>query len=173
MNQDRKLTEKEIDELVVAQADDPNAWEDEIHVQPKRWRVNPSRIELAAKFFVLSALHRIGAEATLATGQREDVDIAVITAAGQALTVDVKALTGSTRWRVQDIRAQQNHFVIFVCFVTELHNPQVSPEVYVLPSSALRDAVAHEKIVEVHLSDLGERLNAREAWHQLVPSTAA
>lgn len=173
MSQDRKLTEKEIDKIVVAQADDPSAWEDEIQVQPRRWRVNPSRIELAAKFFVLSALHRIGAEATLATGQREDVDIAVITAAGRALTVDVKALTGSTRWRVQEIRAQQNHFIVFVCFVSELHNPHVSPEVYVLSSNALRDAVAHEQLVELQLSDLGERLNAREAWHQLAPSTAA
>jgi 3-dehydroquinate dehydratase len=74
---------------------------------------------------------------------------------------------------VEDIRAQQNHFVVFVCFLSELHNPHVSPEVYVLPSNALRDAVVHEKLVELHLSDLGERLHAREAWHQLSPTPAA
>ena len=173
MSQDRKLTEREIDDIVVAQADDPSAWEDEIPVQRKRWRVNPSRIELAAKFFVLSALHRIGANAALATGQSESVDAVVITPDGSTLTIQVKALTGSTRWRVQDIRAQRNHFVVFVCFVSEVHNPQVAPEVYVVDSNALRDLVERERLVEVQWSDLGERLNAREAWYQLAPATAA
>lgn len=172
MSADRTLTEREIDQLVVAEAGDPNAWEGEIEVHPKRWRVNPSRMELAAKFFVLSALHRIGAQATLATGEH-DVDIAVITADGRALTVDVKALTGSTRWRVEEIPARANHFLAFVCFVSELHNPQVSPEVYVGLSSSLRDIIVHEQLAEVDLADLEERFHAREAWHLLAPSTAA
>ncbi len=101
MTQENQRTEKEIDDLVVAQADDPTAWEEEAHVKPRRWKVNPSRMGLAAKFFVLSALHRLGADATLAVGEREDVDIAIINDAGKATTVDVKTLLFFLRWRVE------------------------------------------------------------------------
>jgi hypothetical protein len=173
MNQDKRLTEKEIDNLVVSQVDDPTAWEEEIRVHPKRWRVNPSRIELAAKFFVLSALHRLGAEATVALGEHGDTDIAVLTNTGRTLTVEVKAVTGSTRWRVEEIHAKRDHYIVFVCFVHELSNPHVSPEVYVLSSDELRDVVTQDRLTELQLSDLGERMKVREAWDQLMPSTAA
>lgn len=133
MTQRTHRTEKQIDDLVVAQADDPTAWEEEAAVKPRRWKVNPSRLGLAAKFFVLSALHRLGADATMALGEREDVDIAIINEAGKATTLDVKTLTGGWRWRVEAIHARKDHYVIFVCFTSEIRNPQVSPEVFVLP----------------------------------------
>ncbi|HEY0370544.1 MAG TPA: hypothetical protein VGD79_00985 [Thermoanaerobaculia bacterium] len=167
MNQTDK-TEREIDDLVISQADDPSAWEEEASVKPRRWKVNPSRLELAAKFFVLSALHRLGAEATLALGEREDVDIAIITEAGRATTVDVKTLTGGCRWRVEDIHGRMNHYVVFVCFTSEILNPHVSPEVFVFPSQTLQDALSRQHSTEIRVDDLGAELKAREAWHQLV-----
>jgi Asp/Glu/hydantoin racemase len=30
-------TEKEVDAILVSQADDPNAWEEEAHVRPRKW----------------------------------------------------------------------------------------------------------------------------------------
>jgi hypothetical protein len=174
MNQQNAKTEKEIDDIVISQADDPAAWEEEAHVQPRRWRVNPTRLELAAKFFVLSALHRLGAEATLTHGEREDVDIAIITESGKATTVDVKTLTGGWRWRVEDIHARKDHYVVFVCFTSEIRNPHVSPEVFVWPSQDLQSALAGRHESEIRIDDLGMKLQAREAWHRLVaPSPAA
>jgi hypothetical protein len=174
MTQRTHRTEKEIDDVVVAQADDPTAWEEEAHVKPRRWKVNPSRLGLAAKFFVLSALHRLGADATLALGEREDVDIAIINEAGKATTLDVKTLTGGWRWRVEDIHARKDHYVVFVCFTSEIRNPQVSPEVFVLPSQALHAALLRQQADEIRVDVLGAELNAREAWHQLVaPAPAA
>jgi hypothetical protein len=174
MSQRNEKTEKEIDDIVVAQADDPTAWEEEAHVKPRRWRVNPSRLELAAKFFVLSALHRLGADAALALGEREDVDIAIVTEGGKVMTVDVKTVTGGWRWRVEDIHARQNHYVVFVCFTSEIRNPHVSPEVFVLPSQTLQNALLRHGSAEIRVDDLGAELEAREAWHQLIaPSTAA
>lgn len=174
MTQQNDRSEKEIDELAVSQADDPTAWEEEAHVIPRRWRINPSQLELAAKFFVLSGLHRLGAEATLALGKREDVDIAIIDAAGNATTVQVKTLTGNWRWRVEDIHARQNHYVVFVCFTSEILNPHVSPEVFVLPSETLQAALLQRREAEIRVDDLGMELHAREAWHQLVaPPPAA
>ena len=174
MSQRNDKSEKEIDDIVVSQADDPNEWEEEAHVKPRRWKVNPSGLELAAKFFVLSALHRLGAEATLALGEREDVDIAIITEAGKARTVDVKTLTGGWRWRVEDIHARRNHYVVFVCFTSEILNPHVSPEVFVLPSQTLQNALLRQHETEIRVDDLGAELKAREAWqHLIAPSPAA
>lgn len=45
---------------------------------------------LAAEFYVLSVLHRLGADANLTLGNKKSVDIAVVRDAGDALTVDVK-----------------------------------------------------------------------------------
>jgi hypothetical protein len=173
MTQRTDRTEKEIDDLVVAHADDPTAWEEDAHVKPRRWKVNPSRLELAAKFYVLSALHRLGADATLALSEREDVDIAIINEAGKATTVEVKTLTGGWRWRVEDIRARKDHYVVFVCFTSEIRNPHVSPEVFVLPSQILQNALLRQHATEIRVDVLGAELKAREAWHQLVAPVPA
>jgi hypothetical protein len=168
MTQQNDRSEKEIDDLVVSQADDSAAWEEEAHVIPRRWRVNPSQLELAARFFVLSGLHRLGAEATLALGKCEDVDIVIIDAAGNATTVQVKTLTGNWRWRVEEIHPRQNHYVVFVCFTSEILNPHVSPEVFVLPSEALQAALSRRQETEIRVDELGTELHAREAWRQLI-----
>jgi hypothetical protein len=165
-------TEKEIDAIVVAQADDPDAWEEEAVVHPRRWRVNPTRLDLAAKFFVLSALHRLGARATLAPGEPADVDIVIINDQ-TVITAQVKTLTGGWRWHVEEIHSRENHYIVFVGFTTEIHNPQVSPQVFVLPSKILQAALLRQRETEISVDTLGEQLNAHEAWHQLVSSPPA
>ncbi len=172
MSHKNDRTEKEIDAIVVAQADDPTAWEEEAVVRPRRWRVNPSRLDLAAKFFVLSALHRLGADATLSLGERDDVDIVIINDR-TVTTAQVKTLTGGWRWHVEDIHARENHFVIFVAFTSEISNPHVSPEVFVLPSIALQNALRRERETEISVDALGAQLKAHEAWNQLLSPTPA
>ena len=167
MNQRDVKTEKEIDDIVVAQADDPDAWEEEASVKPRRWRVHPSRLELAAKFFVLSGLHRLGAEATLTLGERKDVDIAILSEGGKATTVDVKTLAGGWRWRGEDLYPRADHYVVFVCF-TDILDPHVAPEVIVLPSQTLAAALLRRHETEIRVDELGAELQAREAWHQLI-----
>jgi len=173
MSQKRARTEKEIDAIVVSQADDQTAWEEEAVVRPRRWRVNPARLELAAKFFVLSALHRLGADATLSLGERDDVDIVIIN--GRTVTTaQVKTLTGGWRWHVEDIRARENHFIIFVAFTNEIRNPHVSPDVLVLRSLTLQNALLGQHETEIRIDTLGSQLKALEAWDQLLaPSPAA
>jgi hypothetical protein len=172
MSQRNDQTEKEIDARVIAEADDPEAWEEEAVVHPRRWRVNPSRLDLAAKFFVLSALHRLGAQATLAPGDFADVDIVIIKD-GTVITAQVKTLTGGWRWHVEEVHSRENHYIVFVGFTTEIHNPQVSPEVFVLPSKTLQAALLRQHETEISVYALGEQLKAHEAWHQLVSSPPA
>ncbi|HSY47554.1 MAG TPA: hypothetical protein VLC46_01960 [Thermoanaerobaculia bacterium] len=172
VTQKNHRTEKEIDELVVSQADDPTAWEEEAVVRPRRWRVNPSRLELAAKFFVLSALHRLGADATLSLGEPDDVDVVIIN--GRTVTtVQVKTLTGGWRWHVEDIHARENHFILFVAFMNEIRNPHVPPDVLVLGSLTLQNALLRQKETEIRIDTLGSQLKALEAWNQLLAPTPA
>ena len=59
---------------------------------------------LAGEFCVLSMRCRIGADATLTLGNKKSVDIVVIRAASDAVTVDVKSLAGKTCWSVDNFR---------------------------------------------------------------------
>src|SRR5947209_19861515 len=90
---------------------------------------------LAAEFYVLSLLHRLGYEANLTLGNKKSVDIVVVRDAGDAATVDVKGLAGKTSWPVDNLKeGKPNHFVVFVCFLGKIKDLTVVPEVYVMPS---------------------------------------
>ena len=111
--------------------------------------------------------------ATLAPGEPDDVGIVIINGR-TVVTAQVKTLTGGWRWHVEEIQARENHFILFVGFTTEIRNPRVSPEVFVLPSKKLQAALLRQQEEEIRVDTLGEQLNAHEAWHQLVaPSPAA
>jgi len=45
---------------------------------------------------VLSALHRLGLDAVFTLGNKKSVDRSIVRHAGDAVTVDVKGLTGKT-----------------------------------------------------------------------------
>src|SRR5207248_3150300 len=134
------LTDEQMNELVFADVNDPSAWGEPIFVGPSK---GPRRIkhakhlELASKFYVLSVLHRLGADATLTFSQSDDVDIMVVLESGNALTVDVKTLTGSREWPVADFRARDRHFLAFVWYPTAA-DANVPPTVYIVASEELR-----------------------------------
>jgi hypothetical protein len=92
---------------------------------------------LAAEFYVLSILHRLGMDATLTLGNKKSVDIAVIPEIGEAYTIDVKGLAGKTSWPVDNVRVKARHFVAFVCFLGKIEDPNIAPEMYIVPSEEL------------------------------------
>lgn len=99
---------------------------------------NGYNTNLAAEFYVLSVLHRLGADANLTLGNKKSVDIAIIHGAGNAVTVDVKGLAGMTGWPVDNVRAgKPGHFLVLVCYLGKIAEPSVVPEVYVVPSLEL------------------------------------
>ena len=90
---------------------------------------------LAGEFYVLSMLHRLGADATLTLGNKKAVDIVVVRAAGKTVTVDVKALAGKTSWPVDNFRGEKKgHFLALVCFLGKIEDLAVVPEIYIVPS---------------------------------------
>jgi hypothetical protein len=97
---------------------------------------------LAAEFYVLSCLHRLGHAATLTLGNKKAVDIVVAMDAGRALTIDVKGLAGSTGVPVDNVgEGRAGHFLVFVCYHGEIEDPRVEPEVYVVPSLDLANLI--------------------------------
>lgn len=173
-----KGSEKEIDSLVTSQVDDDAAWEPPVSVSPSSsprpvWMASGKHLELAAKFHVLSVLHRLGAEANLTLVQPDNVDITVVHKSGQALTIDVKTLTGTTEWQVQEFKARKHHFVVFVCFLEALRKPDATPTVYVVGSQQLQHFV-HELDSEKLSIDLPQtQIGVRDPWRQLISDPAA
>ena len=58
---------------------------------------------IAAEFYVLSMLYRLGATANLTLGNQKVVDIVVTRNSGEVVTIDVKGLQGKTSWPIDDI----------------------------------------------------------------------
>lgn len=169
----KKDSDKALERKLIADADNPDAWEEPITVGPSRaprphWYGRTKHLELAAKFHVLSVLHRLGAEATLTYAQPDNVDIAAVRQSGQAFTIDVKTLRGTTVWPVEQFSARKHHFLAFVCFQRELSDPHVVPELYMWSSDQLRTFIAHEHANELSLENVARKLDPESAWEQFV-----
>jgi hypothetical protein len=127
---------------------------------------------LAAEFYVLSMLHRLGADANLTLGNKKSVDIAVIRSAGDAVTVDVKGLEGTTGWPIDNVGpGTEGHFLVFVCFQGKIADPQVAPLVWVVPSCEVAtlayNAPGGRRLMRVSaLKSHGVAF--KDAWHSLL-----
>jgi hypothetical protein len=167
----KNLTELQIDEIVARQASDEAAWEEPIHVPAKPWakRVRVRRLDLAAKFHVLSVLYRLGAEAAVSVGRDRDVDIMVVNKPGEVLTVDVKVASATNTWTASDFPPTAHHFVVFVFFSRNEALGQEIPESYVLSSRDLRAWAHRQGVISVDQLASSAK-DAREAWERLLPA---
>ncbi|HLL88242.1 MAG TPA: hypothetical protein VK324_02970 [Tepidisphaeraceae bacterium] len=126
---------------------------------------------LAAEFHVMSVLHRFGADASLALGNKKSVDIAVIRGEGEAVTVDVKGLAGKTGWPVDNFVEKKGHFLALVCFLGKIDDPKQLPETYVVPAAKAAGHIYHapggRKVIPLSRArELGAEF--RDAWVQLL-----
>lgn len=174
----RKGSDEEIERKLVSDAGDPSAWEKPMMVGPSRsprpaWYRRSKHLELAAKFYVLSVLHRLGAEANLTYAQPDNVDIAAVRRSGEVFTIDVKTLTGTGEWPIQPLSARKHHFVVFVRFQEDWHQPHAVPEVYIWPSEDLLAYMAERKSATVSLDMVAQKLDPKSAWDQFAVQPAA
>jgi hypothetical protein len=168
MTKKRDLTSTEIDELVVREAEDESAWGPPTHVAAKPWakRVPVRRLDLAAKFHVLSVLYSLGADAVVSVSAQKDVDITVIRKPGEVFTIDVKVVREPKSWRIEEFPVDRSHFIVFVLFSGKPSKPMS----YVLSSRALHTwAMAHDGLVDAKAL-LKTAKDAREAWDRLLPA---
>lgn len=73
---------------------------------------------LAAEFYILSMLHRLGADATLTLGNKKGVDIVVVRDSGDAVTIDVKGVAKRYDWPAGNAQSPrpERHFIVLVSF---------------------------------------------------------
>lgn len=91
---------------------------------------------LAAEFYVLSCLHRIGLTANLTLGNKKGVDIVVVRDAGDAVTVEVKGVAKKYDWPANNLVTEKpdRHFVALVCFEGRIAEHEMSPpRVWIVP----------------------------------------
>jgi hypothetical protein len=173
----RKLTEDEIDALVIAEVDDPSAWGEPIFVPPSTsrrpaWMAQAKHLDLAAKFFVLSVLHRLGLDATLTFLQNDNVDITIVQESGRALTIDVRTLTGNREWHISPFRARDHHYLVFVWYPTT-SDPKILPTAYIAASERVAKLLSRRKLTSLSLDLLASELSAQDAWQELAVAPAA
>ena len=106
---------------------------------------------LAAEFYVLSMLHRLGAAASLTLGNRKSVDIFIALPDGSMLTLDVKGLAGPYDWPADNIRlpAHPSHFFALLTFEGKIADPLHTPKVWVLPANELSPFIKKYKTRKV------------------------
>jgi hypothetical protein len=91
---------------------------------------------LAAEFYVLSCLHRIGLTANLTLGNKKGVDIIVARKAGDAVTIEVKGTAKKYDWVINNLTTlnPDRHFVVLVSYEDRIGDPAMpAPRVWVLP----------------------------------------
>lgn len=126
---------------------------------------------LAAEFYVLSCLHRIGLTANLTLGNKKGVDIVVARDVGDAVTVEVKGVARHYDWPANNLVTEnpKRHFVALVSFEGRMADHMMPPpRVWIVPFAEVEQFQAGlpEKRVNVSrkaVLDGGSRYE--NAWH--------
>ena len=94
---------------------------------------------LAAEFYVLSMLHRLGADAALTLGNKKAVDIIVAHENGKMITIDVKGLAGRYDWPADNVHSLKDaqHFYVLVSFEGKITDPYSPPSAWIIPGDKL------------------------------------
>lgn len=131
---------------------------------------------LAAEFYVLSCLHRLGVSANLTLGNKKGVDIVAAREAGEVVTIEVKGIAKKYDWPASNLttRDPDRHFVVLVSFEGEIDNPKMpTPRVWVIPFPKVGPFVRHY-VTRINVSRAAVLREAKEfesAWH-LIEGTA-
>ncbi len=91
---------------------------------------------LAAEYYILSCLHRLGLTANLTLGNKKGVDVVVVREAGDAVTVEVKGVAKKYDWPANNLLTQKpsQHFVALVSFEGQIEQPKMPPpRVWIVP----------------------------------------
>src|SRR5687767_2494612 len=108
-------------------------------MQPTPGKVSRSQrgynTNLASEFYVMSVLYRLGLDANLTLGNKKAVDIVVVHAPGDTITIDVKAVAGRVDWLVGSAGGppRKRHFVVLLAYDGKFEEVAELPKAWVLP----------------------------------------
>jgi hypothetical protein len=117
-------------------------------------------------------LHRLGLDASLTLGNKKSVDIVVVRDTGDAITIDVKGLAGTTSWPVDNLKEiSKDHFLVFVSYLGKMQDHSIAPEVYVVPSNRVQPLIYHSPNGKRHVLQLSRMRKKgakyKDAWDLL------
>ena len=93
---------------------------------------------LAAEFYVLSILYRLGVNAYLTLGNKKSVDIIVDKPGHNTITVDVKGLVGRYDWPADNIReTDSQHYYALVTYEGRINDPLFCPSSWIIPATKI------------------------------------
>lgn len=92
---------------------------------------------IAAEYFVISQLYRLGLEAYMSVGNKKSIDIRVINRNGSLISVDVKAVSGYSSLIVNNVIASVDHFVVAVIYNNKISDISTFPNTYIIPSAEI------------------------------------
>jgi hypothetical protein len=104
---------------------------------------------LAAEYYVLSTLYRLGVNAYLTLGNKKSVDIIVDRPGKDIITVDVKGLAGPYDWRADNIRERNDrHYYILVSYEGKIDDPSISPSSWIIPATKIGEFIKQFKTLK-------------------------
>ncbi len=106
-------------------------------------RANSFNTGMAAEYFVLSQLFRLGLEAYLSQGNKKSIDIRIIHSIDNAVSLDVKAVRAYSSLVVNNVTPAPNHFLAFVIYNNKFGNLETTPEVFIVPSEKVPEITKH------------------------------
>ncbi len=128
---------------------------------------------LASEFYVMSVLYRLGLDANLTLGNKKSVDIVVVHAPGDTVTIDVKAVAGRVDWLVGNAGgpARERHFVVLLAYDGKFAQLTELPKAWVLPHNEflgmIRTAKAPSVLRFIRRSEVGKLEHRANAWNVL------
>ena len=132
---------------------------------------------LAAEFYVLSMLHRLGADAALTLGNKKAVDIIVANESKTITTIDVKGLAGRYDWPADNIHLLQDtqHFYVLVSFEGKITDPLTPPAAWIIPANELAQFIRKYKTRSVisHADMKAKGQNFLHAWTLIIGQKAS
>lgn len=126
---------------------------------------------LAAEYYVLSCLHRIGLTANLTLGNKKGVDVVVVRDAGDAVTVEVKGVAKGHDWPANNLVSTKpdQHFVALVSFEGRIVDSDMPPpRVWILPFREVEGFKRHYPRGRINVSRsklLSAGARFENAWH--------
>lgn len=90
---------------------------------------------MAAEFYVMHVLYRLGLDASLTLGNRKQVDILVERSGKPPVTIYAKGMQSRTGWLLNrvDATGSDSHFVVLVGFEENFGKPSEQPSCFVVP----------------------------------------
>ena len=124
-------------------------------------RANSYNTGIASEYLILHNLYRLGLEAYISQGNKKSIDIRVVLNNQKTLSIDVKSVRDYTSLIVNNVVAQENHFIVFVVYNKKFEQVEFIPEIFIVPSkeviTLLTDFNGQKRIMKGKIRDYKDK----------------